>query len=101
MITVECINGHVKPAGNREILWAGTSGAFFCVMYGPFNRTGLVEPLSAATILEIYYEAEFGRELFRVEQPAANIRLGQEPKTRWERITDFLKGFFNIDLKEE
>lgn len=103
MITVESTNGHIKPVGDREIIWAGTNGAFFCVMYGPF-KFSLAEDLKDAKqveyehgkVLTVYHEAEFGRELFRVEQPACDFPslLGQEPETLLDRIKDFFSKFF-------
>jgi hypothetical protein len=108
VITVSSTNGHMAPVGDREILWAGASGAFFCVMYGPFKFQGLAEDLKAAgenheyehgTVLTVYHEAEFGRVLFQVEQPARHFPelMGQEPKTLLERIKEFFKSVLKAD----
>lgn len=111
MITVESTNGHIKPVGDREIIWAGTNGAFFCVMYGPFKYFAAhgapdleLKPAKQyeyehGKVLTVYHEAEFGREVFRVEQPACDFPslLGQEPKTLLEQIKDFFQNFLKAD----
>ena len=63
-------NGHVKhPSPERAIISAEPAGAFFCITYGP------IELAPAQTILKVYYTADMGRELFRVEQ--------RVPKQSW------------------
>ena len=113
MISVESTNGHIKPVGDREILWAGASGAFFCVMYGPFKFQGLAKDkdLKAlgkkleyehGTVLTVYHEAEFGRVVFQVEQPAADfpsLMQEEEPKTLLQRIKEFFQICFKGGLK--
>jgi hypothetical protein len=63
MVLVSSVNGIKHPA-DRDTLAAGPEGAFFCVTYGPLELT------PAQTILKVYYTADFGRELFRVESAA-------------------------------
>jgi hypothetical protein len=64
VILVDSINGHIKPEPGRVKITAAPSGSFFCVVWGP------IEHAPAQTVLEVYYTADFGRELFRVELPA-------------------------------
>lgn len=80
MILVDSINGHIKPEPNRETIEAGPVGAFFCIVWGP------IELAPARTHLEVYYTADMGRELFRVEIPAPIAAPKQQEKW-WAKLT--------------
>jgi hypothetical protein len=91
MVSVISDNGHVKAQPGREILSAGPAGAFFCVEYGPLTDNGYaayrlsIEALKKPTILKVYYTADMGRELFRVEEPKPIVIVPKvpEPKQNW------------------
>lgn len=80
-------NGHIKPE-NRRVTAAGPAGAFFCIVYGPYEGSQRPDSLATPTNLRVYYTADYGRELFRVESGVPK----QEAKQSWWRKLTGRKG---------